>query len=170
MAKGNRGGQRASGSYSNAPITDGQARIAFNSSKNFVRNTPYKKNTSIEKELKAISKGKTTSDSFASKFTTKNDIDNTKMYLMDKQGFLNGKIQALGSKDELKKNPSLYHERKAVVMAINSLNDQRNKLGFDKLLPQDDITITPTTTYNRWKTRHDANFLAWFGKDRLKGL
>lgn len=171
MAKGNRGGQRTSGSYANSPVTDSQAKIAFNSAKRATSTqASYQKNTRYENDLKSISLGRTTPESFASKLTTKQDIDNARDYLTSKEGYLNGKIQALGSKDALKKNPSLYHERRATPKALNAVNEQRKKVAPSKQEESGNINLTPTSTYNRWKKNNDSNFSAWFGRDRLKQI
>ena len=55
----------------------------------------------------------------------------------------------------------------STIKALNAREEKRKKNIAEESKARD-VNITPTATYDRWKKRNDANFAAWFGKDRLK--
>lgn len=65
-------------------------------------------------------------------------------------------------------NKQVFYANKTDSTEIKELQEIYQKRKQQTYAKAGDITLTPTATYDRWKKRHDDNFAAWFGKDRLK--
>jgi hypothetical protein len=57
-------------------------------------------------------------------------------------------------------NEHVYYANETANETIQALKQKAK----GRVYKRGNTEITPSSTYDRWKKRHDANFAAWFGK------